>query len=200
MEERQYLLLGRTDPCDVDVTNALQLGANGGLTECLKRYFKERFDPMFYLLKNLFERSTLSFIRTLHCGGVVESPVRCRWMPGPERTYFAGGLVTHCNDEIHVRGIRFGELIPRLAAQIRQFVARLRDLLNCERIDLSGRMTAGAECPESTSPQRGEKRFRHHATRRVAGAEEEHVVCSLFSHGFLRQTPSTTTYISISPI
>src|SRR5579864_3230543 len=97
-------------------------------------------------------------------------------MPRPERTDFAGGLVTHRDDEVHVWCIRFRELIPRLAAEIRQFVARLHDLFNCERIDPSGRMTASTECTKATSPQRSEQRFCHHAARRVAGAEEQHVV------------------------
>src|SRR5260370_707029 len=107
-------------------------------------------------------------------------------MPRPERTYFASSLVTHRDDVIHTRRTRFGELIPRLATEIRQVVARLRNLFDCERIHLSGRMTACAECKEATLPQRGEKSFRHHATSGVAGAEEQHVVRSGFDHEVLQ--------------
>src|SRR5579864_724166 len=107
-------------------------------------------------------------------------------MPGPKGTYLASSLVTHRDDEVHTWRTRFGELVPRLATEIGHVVARLRNLFDCERIDLSGRMTSCAECMEATLPQRGEKCFRHHAASGVTRAEEQHVVRSGFDHKYLR--------------
>ncbi len=99
----------------------------------------------------------------------------------PHRTHFAGGVVADGDDEVHLRCVGRGVLVPALAAQILGRVIHRLHLFDGEGIDLAGWVTAGAVGAEAPLPHRVDESFGHDAARRIAGAEDEDVIDS-FGH------------------
>jgi len=135
------------------------------------------------LVEDFFERGSLFLIAAFHGGWIFETPMGGGGMSRPNRTCFAGSVVAYGNDEIHAGCIRSRELVPALAAQVVERVARFLHLFDGERVHFAARLAACAEALEAALAHRGGKGFCHDAARGIAGAEEQYVV-GFFSHVF----------------
>src|SRR4029453_9495476 len=95
----------------------------------------------------------------------------------PPRTYLGGRLIAHREHKVESRRARRGKLTPSLAAQAfcREMV--LPENLQRQRLNRAFWMTAGAVAFELSTTDGGmvDQGFRKDRSRRVAGAEEQHV-------------------------
>src|SRR5205823_6575714 len=92
---------------------------------------------------------------------------------------FPGGLVAHRKDEIQDRGVRTGEFVPALAAQTLGRQAQPFQQLKRKRMHRTLREAAGAVSFELSPAPMADQHLAEDAPRRVAGAQEQDVVCRI---------------------
>src|SRR4029079_5390812 len=80
------------------------------------------------------------------------APVRGHRLPRPDRTGFAGCVVTNGEDEIQGRRAGPGEFGPRLRTEFRRVVVEAAQKPQRVWIDLPFGLAAGAECLEFSLP------------------------------------------------
>ncbi len=173
MRRRSCFLLGLAD--------VRQLALDGRLVKHFERQIHEQADAVHHVPEGLFEGPALLGVSAFDGGRVFKSPMRRDRLTRPHRTHFAGGVVADGDDEVHLRCVGRGVLVPALAAQILGRVIHRLHLFDGEGIDLAGWVTAGAVGAEALLPHRVDESFGHDAARRIAGAEDEDVIDS-FGH------------------
>ena len=110
-------------------------------------------------------------------------------MPGPDRTYLAGGVITNGDDKIDGRRIRLREFVPGFAPQSCRRELHLLEELQGNRMDGALGMAAGTETADLTLPPVIRQALSQDAAGRVARAEEENIVGSAHQEArFLRDT------------
>jgi len=101
------------------------------------------------LAERIFERGLFLEVRPLdHCR-ILDAPVRGHRLPRPYRTGFGGGVVADGKREIHLRGIRGGELALGFGAEASNRNVGLLERLQRQRAHFApesktGRETKGA--------------------------------------------------------
>ena len=98
-------------------------------------------------------------------------------MAGPDRTDFAGGVVADGDDQVHLRRVRTGELVPALAVQAVGADADRLQRLQTQRVGLlvGARTAAGGVGLEAATTDVVQCRLGQDAARRIVRAEEEDV-------------------------
>src|SRR5690554_6092783 len=122
----------------------LQFTMNRRLVQRGQGQTDEHVDPSRDLPEYFFKYAPLLFIAALSGGRIFETPMRRSRLAGPNGAYFACCAIAHGNDEIHLRGTRYRELIPTFAAQIFERITQHLDFLNRKGVNRRTGVTAGA--------------------------------------------------------
>src|ERR1035441_738671 len=123
-----------------------------------------------------FAEGALDFLRwSVDLGGVGHSPVGRQRMAEPKRADLAGRPVANGKDEVHLRGIRGGELVPALTAQPFRGHPYKFDLADCLGTNPPRWVAAGAIRGEVGAPLVVHDGFGHDRARGIPGAKEEYV-------------------------
>src|SRR5258706_10658503 len=94
----------------------------------------------------------------------------------PDGTDFAGRAVADGDDEIQWRGVWLRELVPRLGAELIDFVVQPLEQIESVGIDRAAWMRPGGIGFEAARAHLVEDGFGDDRARRIAGAEEQDVV------------------------
>ena len=113
------------------------------------------------------------------------APMRRHRLARPDGTHLLGRVVADREHEIHLGRSGFCELIPVLAAQALRRKMSEFDLLERLGPNPPGGVAARTVGGERRLALAVEDRLGHDRTRRIAGAQEEHVVASVRGHYFL---------------
>src|SRR5579871_442371 len=103
--------------------------------------------------------------------------MRDRGMPRPDGADFTSRVIADREDEIHLRSIGTGKLVPPLAADARRVTAKRMQSFQGEGIYRARWGASGAVGLESPRAHLVQQTFREHASRGVVRAKEEYVVC-----------------------
>ena len=114
--------------------------------------------------------------RALCPGRIGNAPMGGCRAAGPDRAGLAGGVVADREDEIHLRRVRAGELVPALRTELADVVAEVRKQAEGVRIDRAARMAAGRIGLEAALALTVEDRLGHDRAGRIAGTDEQNIV------------------------
>ena len=137
---------------------------------------KERLMRRSSMENACYIRAVDFFRRSLDGGWIGHAPVRRHWLSRPDGTDFIRRVVADRKDEVKLRRVRFGELIPGFAAKTCGAQIRRLDLLKCLRANDTRWMASGAVGGEVRTAFPIHDRFGHDRAGRVAGAEKQDVV------------------------
>src|SRR5262249_31584468 len=126
-------------------------------------------------VERVLERLSALAFAAARGGWVGNAPVCRHGMPRPHRAGLARRLIADRDDEIHLRRIRLGELVPAPAAQTLSPQAESGQEIKRQRMNGPFGKAAGAEAPEAALPPMVHQRLRENAARGIAGAEEKDV-------------------------
>src|SRR5581483_520659 len=99
------------------VTDVVEFALQGEPVHIGERQAEEQTDPAIEEQEGIAESLLHLLVRCLHGSRIGDTPVGGNRLARPNGTNFAGGVVTHREDKIHVWGAGLGKLLPALAAQ-----------------------------------------------------------------------------------
>jgi hypothetical protein len=98
--------------------------------------------------------------------------MRLRGVARPDGAHFTRCIVTDSEDEVHLRGTVFSELIPALAAQPLGVDTLRIEQRNCVGVRRGSRMAARAVPDETVTGELIKRGLGKDRARRVVGAKE----------------------------
>jgi hypothetical protein len=141
-----------------------------------KRQSKEQLDAAFEHPECITKGEHAVSLGAVRRGGIRDTPMRRHRMTRPHGANLASSLVADRKHKIHCRCAWRGIFIPRLRAQARRRKPLLAQQPQRERMHLALGKAARAKPVEDALPQLAKRTLGEDAPRRVARAEEQHVV------------------------
>ena len=120
-----------------DSTDILDMFLYGQAVKFVERQRSERADSIGQYAQGLAKGSHLFDIAARDGSRIRHAPMRGDGMTGPHRAYFAGRVITDCENEIHHRRIAPRKFIPAFGTVAPRSQACLLQCAQCERIYFS---------------------------------------------------------------
>ena len=140
-------------PCSAGISS----DPNGRLTNIKMRFFS---------MRNASAKARrISTFAASGCRGVRDRPMRCYWLPRPDRTRLCSCVIADRENEIELWGVRTGKFASALGTKATHVEVQSAQKVECVRMDLTLRLPSRREGIELTTPNAMQNGLSHDGSR-----------------------------------